>query len=66
MSLWEGLKEMLTEMKTLVKGFESEGFKTQVQPLSHFQEAYGLEADGDEGESDEGGTDEDESEEEQG
>lgn len=31
-----------------MKGFESEGFKTQVQPLSHFQEAYGLEADGEE------------------
>jgi hypothetical protein len=34
-----------------VKGFKSEGFKTQVQPLSHFQEAYGLEADDEEGES---------------
>lgn len=59
--------------QTLLKGFESEGFKTQVQPLSHFQEAYGLEADGDEeGESaeeddyDEVGTDEDETEEEEG
>jgi len=57
-----------------VKGFESEGFKTQVQTLSHFQEAYGLEADGDEeGESaeeeehdDELGTDGDGSEEEEG
>lgn len=60
-------------MQTLVKGFESEGFKTKVQPLSHFQEAYGLEADGDEGgesadEGEEGydevGSDENESEEE--
>ncbi len=29
-----------------MKGFESDGFKTQVQPLSHFQDAYGLEVDG--------------------
>ena len=53
-----------------MKGFEAEGFKTQVQPLSHFQEAYGLEVDGDEeGESadeelGEAGTDEEGSEEE--
>lgn len=34
--------------QTIVKGFEAEGFKTQIQPLSHFQEAYGLEGDGEE------------------
>ena len=55
-----------------MEGFESEGFKTQVQALSHFQEAYGLEADEEEeGESaeeeeyDEIGMDEDEGEEEE-
>ncbi len=37
----------------LVKGFSELGFKTQVQPLSSFQETYGLEADGDEDEDDE-------------
>jgi len=34
------------------------GFKTQVQPLSAFQESYGLEADADEDQD--GGEDEDE------
>ncbi|KAK2630019.1 hypothetical protein QTJ16_000839 [Diplocarpon rosae] len=33
----------------IVKGFTELGFKTQVQPLSSFQESYGLEADEDEG-----------------
>lgn len=39
-----------------MKGFTESGFKTQVQPLSAFQESYGLEADADEVE---GGEDED-------
>lgn len=34
--------------QTITAGFQSEGFKTQVQPLSHFQEDYGLKADGEE------------------
>ncbi|CZR67502.1 related to metalloprotease 1 [Phialocephala subalpina] len=37
----------------IVKGFKELGFKTQVQPLSAFQESYGLEADEDEGQDDE-------------
>ncbi len=41
-----------------MKGFSKLGFKTQVQPLSSFQESYGLEADGDE-EQDEEDEDED-------
>jgi hypothetical protein len=44
----------------IVKGFTDSGFKTQVQPLSSFQESYGLEADEDE---DEGHDDEDEDDE---
>jgi hypothetical protein len=50
--------------QTITKGFASVGYKTQVQPLSHFQEDYGLKADGDEEESesaeeeDDGETDE--------
>jgi hypothetical protein len=35
-----------------VKGFTDSGFKTQVQPLSHFQTDYGLAADEDEAEED--------------
>ena len=31
-----------------MKGFTDSGFKTQVQPLSHFQTDYGLTADEDE------------------
>jgi Zn-dependent M16 (insulinase) family peptidase len=37
----------------IVKGFTDSGFKTQVQPLSSFQESYGLEADENEGHDDE-------------
>ncbi|CAL3963099.1 unnamed protein product [Diplocarpon coronariae] len=49
---------------SIVKGFTDLGFKTQVQPLSSFEESYGLEADADEGQGDEaGGEDEDGSEE---
>jgi hypothetical protein len=44
----------------IVKGFTDSGFKTQVQPLSSFQESYGLEADEDEHE---GHDDEDEDDE---
>jgi hypothetical protein len=40
-----------------VKGFTDSGFKTQVQPLSHFQADYGLGADEDEAEDE---TEEDE------
>lgn len=36
-----------------MKGFTEMGFKTQVQPLTAFQESYGLEADEDEGQDDE-------------
>lgn len=35
-----------------MKGFAASGFKTQVQPLSHFQADYGLAADEDEAEGD--------------
>jgi hypothetical protein len=35
-----------------LKGFTDSGFKTQVQPLSHFQTDYGLAADEDEAEED--------------
>ena len=34
----------------IMKGFNDAGFKTQVQPLAHFHEDYGLAADEDEGE----------------
>ncbi|KAF8850832.1 zinc metalloprotease-like protein [Acephala macrosclerotiorum] len=37
----------------IIKGFTEMGFKTQVQPLTAFQESYGLEADEDEGQDDE-------------
>lgn len=37
----------------IVKGFTDSGFKTRVQPLSAFQESYGLEADDEEGDGDE-------------
>jgi hypothetical protein len=40
-----------------VKGFTESGFKTQVQPLSHFQEDYGLAA-GSDDEEDEDDEDE--------
>ncbi|KAG4434010.1 hypothetical protein IFR05_010492, partial [Cadophora sp. M221] len=36
----------------IVKGFTTSGFKTQVQPLSSFQESYGLVADEEEDLSD--------------
>jgi hypothetical protein len=49
----------------IVKGFTDSGFKTQVQPLSAFQESYGLEADEDEGQDDDE-EDEDELDEEDG
>jgi hypothetical protein len=39
--------------QTITAGFQSEGFKTEVQPLSHFQEDYGLKADGEEEELEE-------------
>jgi hypothetical protein len=38
--------------QNIVKGFTDSGFKTQVQPLSHFQTDYGLAADEDEAEED--------------
>lgn len=40
-------------LQGIVKGFTDYGFKTQVQPLSSFQESYGMEADEDEGQDDE-------------
>jgi hypothetical protein len=46
----------------MVKALGDMGYKTQVQPLSHFYEDYGLEADDDENEGDED-DDEDEDEE---
>jgi hypothetical protein len=48
-----------------VKGFTESGFKTQVQPLSAFQESYGLEADDEEGGSDDD-EDDDEGEDDEG
>lgn len=42
----------------IVKGFEDSGFKTQVQPLTHFQDDYGLKG-GDDDDEDEGGEDDD-------
>jgi len=48
-----------------VKGFTESGFKTQVQPLSAFQESYGLEADDEEGGSDDD-DDDDEGEDDEG
>ena len=43
-----------------MKGFTESGFKTQVQPLSHFQADYGLAANEDEAE--EGSDEEDDAE----
>lgn len=47
-----------------MKGFTELGFKTQTQPLSSFQENYGLEAGEDEDEGDEDSEDEEGSDEE--
>lgn len=41
-----------------MKGFTESGFKTQVQPLSHFQADYGLAADDDD-EAEDGSEEED-------
>ena len=53
-----------TTNQGIVKGFTSLGFKTQVQPLSSFQESYGLEADEEEDPNEE--EDEDEEDDEDG
>ena len=45
--------------QNIVKGFTDSGFKTQVQPLSHFQTDYGLAADEDEAEEETDEEDED-------
>lgn len=48
------MQNILTHGKQgIVKGFTDSGFKTQVQPLSAFQESYGLEADDEGGNGDE-------------
>lgn len=54
--LWSLFKVLTHFYQNIVKAFAATGFKTQVQPLSHFQADYGLAADEDE--------DEDESEDE--
>lgn len=49
----------LTCIQSLKRNFEASGFKTQVQPLSHFQEDYGLQNDGEEADDDDDDDDED-------
>ena len=56
---------ILTSEQGIVKGFTDTGFKAQSQPLSAFQESYGLEADEDEDEEMEDAEDEGESEEDE-
>lgn len=51
--------------QAIVKGFTDTGFKAQSQPLSAFQESYGLEADEDEDEEMEDVEEEGESEEDE-
>lgn len=46
----------------MVKALGTAGYKTQVQPLSHFYDDYGLKADEDEGEEEEEEDDDDEME----
>ncbi|KAI9889816.1 MAG: hypothetical protein M1814_004918 [Vezdaea aestivalis] len=51
--------------KDITEGFNREGFNTQVQPLSHFQDDYGLKGQGDEEEGEEEGEEEEEEEEDE-
>jgi len=50
----------------MVKALGAMGYKTQVQPLSHFYDDYGLKADDDEEEGDDEDEDEDMDGEEEG
>ena len=47
----------------MVKALATAGYKTQVQPLSHFYDDYGLKADEDEEEEEDDDEDEDDDEE---
>ena len=53
------LYDVAKHFQTLTNGFQSVGFKTQTQPLSYFQEDYGLKVEGDD-EEDEVEEDDDE------
>lgn len=56
---------MLIRIKPIEKGFQSEGFAPQVQPLTHFQDDYGLKVgDGSDDAADEDEEDDDDDEEE--
>lgn len=55
------MNKKLTEIaQNIVKELSAAGYKTQVQPLSHFYDDYGLEAGEEDGEDEEEEEDEDE------